>query len=64
MTSDNKEFSKNEVFAEAAEKAKASNGRFHLLGLVSNHVLLRSLSYCMSELYTNNQQLTLKLPRS
>ncbi|XP_066021145.1 2,3-bisphosphoglycerate-independent phosphoglycerate mutase [Pocillopora verrucosa] len=36
MTSDNKEFSKNEVFAEAAEKAKASNGRFHLLGLVSD----------------------------
>ena len=58
MTSDNKEFSKNEVFAEAAEKAKAANGRFHLLGLVSNHVLLRSLSY-MSKLYTNNQQLTL-----
>ena len=58
MTSDNKEFSKNEVFAEAAEKAKVSNGRFHLLGLVSNHVLLRSLSY-MSKLYTNNQQLTL-----
>ena len=45
MTSDNKEFSKNEVFAEAAEKAKVSNGRFHLLGLVSNHVLLRSFSY-------------------
>ena len=58
MTSDNKEFSKNEVFAEATEKAKASNGRFHLLGLVSNHVLLRSLSY-MSKLYANNQQLTL-----
>lgn len=45
MTSDNKEFSRNEVFAEAAEKAKASNGRFHLLGLVSNHVLVRSFSY-------------------
>ncbi|XP_066014912.1 2,3-bisphosphoglycerate-independent phosphoglycerate mutase-like isoform X4 [Pocillopora verrucosa] len=36
MTSDNKEFSTNKVFAEAAEKAKASNGRFHLLGLVSD----------------------------
>ena len=45
MTSDNKEFSRNEVFAEAAEKARASNGRFHLLGLVSNHVLVRSFSY-------------------
>ncbi|CAH3153222.1 unnamed protein product, partial [Pocillopora meandrina] len=38
MTSDNKEFSKNKVFAEAAEKAKASNGRFHLLGLVMTYV--------------------------
>ena len=35
MTSDNKEFAKNEVLAAAAERAKAGNGRLHYLGLVS-----------------------------
>ena len=35
MTSDNKEFGKNEVLAAAAERAKAGNGRLHYLGLVS-----------------------------
>ena len=35
MTSDNKEFAKNEVLADAAERAKAGNGRLHYLGLVS-----------------------------
>ncbi|KAJ7381669.1 2,3-bisphosphoglycerate-independent phosphoglycerate mutase, partial [Desmophyllum pertusum] len=36
MTSENKEFAKNQVLAKAAEKAKASNGRLHFLGLVSD----------------------------
>lgn len=36
MTSDNKEFAKNEVLADAAAKAKANNGRLHFLGLVSD----------------------------
>lgn len=36
MTSDNKEFGKNEVLAAAAERAKAGNGRLHYLGLVSD----------------------------
>ncbi|XP_074615241.1 2,3-bisphosphoglycerate-independent phosphoglycerate mutase-like [Acropora palmata] len=36
MTSDNKEFAKNEVLAAAAERAKAGNGRLHYLGLVSD----------------------------
>ena len=47
MTSEKKEFSKNEVFAEAAEKAKATNGRLHLLGLVSKidiHVLITDIN--------------------
>ena len=35
MMSDNKEFAKNEVLADAAAKAKANNGRLHYLGLVS-----------------------------
>ena len=42
MTSDKKEFAKNKVLAEAAEKAKASNGRLHFLGLVSKGDLLLS----------------------
>ena len=37
MTSEKKEFAKNQVLAAAAEKAKASNGRLHFLGLVSQH---------------------------
>jgi len=36
MTSDNKEFAKNEVLADAAARAKSGNGRLHFLGLVSN----------------------------
>ena len=36
MTSDNKEFAKNEVLAAAAARAKSGNGRLHFLGLVSN----------------------------
>ena len=39
MTSENKEFAKNKVLAEAAEKAKAGNGRLHYLGLVSSTVV-------------------------
>ena len=35
MTSEKKEFAKNEVLADAAEKAKSNNGRLHFLGLVS-----------------------------
>ena len=35
MTSEKKEFAKNKVLAEAAEKAKSGNGRLHYLGLVS-----------------------------
>ena len=35
MTSEKKEFAKNKVLAEAAEKAKAGNGKLHFLGLVS-----------------------------
>ena len=35
MTSEKKEFAKNKALAEAAEKAKAGNGRLHYLGLVS-----------------------------
>ena len=35
MTAENKEFAQNETFAKAAERAKTTNGRFHLLGLVS-----------------------------
>jgi len=35
MTSEKKQFAKNKVLAEAAEKAKAGNGRLHYLGLVS-----------------------------
>lgn len=38
MTSDGKAFAKNEVLAEAAERAKASNGRLHYLGLVSGTI--------------------------
>ncbi|KAL9982323.1 hypothetical protein ACROYT_G004351 [Oculina patagonica] len=36
MTSEKKEFAKNKTLAEAAEKAKATNGRLHFLGLVSD----------------------------
>lgn len=36
MTSDNKEFAKNEVLADAAARAKSGNGRLHFLGLVSD----------------------------
>ena len=35
MTSENKEFHKNEYFAKACNGAKSGNGRLHLLGLVS-----------------------------
>lgn len=34
MTSDNKEFGKNEFFAKACNTAKNGNGRLHFLGLV------------------------------
>ncbi|XP_065071687.1 2,3-bisphosphoglycerate-independent phosphoglycerate mutase-like [Rhopilema esculentum] len=36
MTSENKEFQKNEFFAKACAGAKAGNGRLHFLGLVSD----------------------------
>lgn len=36
MTSDNKEFGKNEFFAKACNTAKNGNGRLHFLGLVSD----------------------------
>ena len=42
MTSDKKEFAKNKVLAEAAEKAKATNERLHFVGLVSKSDVLLS----------------------
>eukprot|EP00112_Aurelia_sp_Birch-Aquarium-sp1_P002755 Seg1305.5 transcript_id=Seg1305.5/GoldUCD/mRNA.D3Y31 product="2 3-bisphosphoglycerate-independent phosphoglycerate mutase" protein_id=Seg1305.5/GoldUCD/D3Y31 len=55
MTSENKEFHKNEYFAKACNGAKSGNGRLHLLGLVSDGGVHSHINHLFSMLEAAKQ---------